>query len=324
MMQAEIKPIFGRVPADAPNLEIVGEFPRRVEIWPHATVWPQSGVVRRADGVVETESIWVSENLKDCGDYNSIWSGFPKAKTGTYFNLSLYWWSNYYHWCCDILTRLLWALPQLSGDARIVLPPRLSAWQKRSLELVGLSASRCVQFSGRRPWKTERLIWASPLAMTGDHEPNSLAMLRTIILQKLRIEPAKPGWRKLYLSRKNVSQRSVINETELLPLLVERGYEVVDCGALDFDSQVKLFTEAGTIVGPHGAAFANILWAAPGARVFEVFEPGSVRRCYWSLCRSLGHRHTCAIGDVAGNHAGEMGIHVPVREFTEALQKLEV
>jgi capsular polysaccharide biosynthesis protein len=321
-MRVELKPLFGQIPAQADNLEIVGEFPRRFEVWENAAVWPQSGVVCRADGAVEVESIWVKENLAAWGDYHSKWSWLPQSKRGTYFNLSLFWWPNFYHWHCDVLPRLLWALPQLGAEVKIILPSNLTAWQKRSLELIGLSSDRCAQFGGRRPWKVERLVWASPLAMTGDFEPQSILKTRDAIQKSFGGNPTQPGKRKLYLTRKNTHARGAINEAELLPLLAARGFETVDCGALDFDSQVKLFSEAGVVVGPHGAAFTNLLWAAPGTRAFEIFEPSSVRRCYWSLCRALGHQHHCGVAEAIPNPGGEPHLRIPAKEFAAALDQL--
>ncbi|MEI9864579.1 MAG: glycosyltransferase family 61 protein [Limisphaerales bacterium] len=76
--------------------------------------------------------------------------------------------------------------------------------------------------------------------------------------------PGQAGWRKLYLTRNQTWSRNVVNEAELIPRLRERGFEIVDCAALNFDEQVKLFAEAACVVGPHGAAFTNILWSPPG------------------------------------------------------------
>jgi capsular polysaccharide biosynthesis protein len=321
-VRIELKPWFGQIPADASNLEVIGELPRRFESWPDVTVWPLSGVVRRANGEVELETLWTADNLKHCEDFHSKWSWLPEIKCGTYFNLSLYWWQNFYHWHCDVLPRLLWALPQLSRDTKIILPPQLSAWQKRSLNLLGLAPERCVQFVDRRPWKLEQFTYASPLVMTGDHEPQTLRAMRDAIQNNIGGSQARPGKRKLYLTRKNAHARNVVNEEELLPLLAARGFDVVDCGALDYDTQVKLFSEAGTIVGPHGAAFTNLLWAAPGTRVLEIFESQSVRRCYWSLCRALGHQHHCAVAESVSNPGGEPHLRIPAKEFAAALDQI--
>lgn len=321
-MKAPLQASFGAIPEDAGNLEMVGAFSNRFEEWSQVTVWPVSGVLRRHDGSIETETIWVPLHLEQCGDYYSKWSWFPERRQGRYFNLSLFWWPNYYHWFCDVLARLHRVLPRLESGMQIILPPNLTAWQKRSLELIGLPFDRCVTYAGKRPWKVDHLVYTSPVTMTGDHEPESLHWVRDTIWKNLGCSPAKPGWRKLYLARKNTGSRSVVNEAELLPLLKARGFEIVDCGTMNLDEQVKLFSEAGCVVGPHGAAFANLLWVPAGAQVLEIFEPGSVRRCYWSLCQALGHHHHCGVGQTVSQAGGEAHIQVPVREFIETLDKL--
>jgi capsular polysaccharide biosynthesis protein len=322
-MRVELKPLFGEVPADAGNLEIVGTFQERFEEKKWATVWPGSGVIRWGGGSIETEAIWVEENLKQCGDYFSKWSALPKKQSGRFFNLSLFWWQNYYHWICDVLVRLQRAMPRLEAEARVILPPGLTAWQKRSLELVGLPPDRCLQYSGKRPWKVERLVYASPVAMTGDHEVTSLKSLRDTIRKKLGCEPTRPGWRKLYLSRKNAPSRNLVNERELLPLLKDRGFEVVDCGALSFEQQVRLFSEAQCVAGPHGAAFTNVLWSPARLKVLEIFEPGSVRRCYWSMSKVLGHQYFCGVGESVPREKGEPNVRVTSSQFAAALEALE-
>lgn len=320
-MKIQLQPLFGAVPPDADNLEVVGVFPPRFEEHAGATIWPGSGVVCWADGRIETETIWLEKHLEQCGDFHSKWSWLPRRRRGRYFNLSLFWSPGYYHWISDVLTRLHLVLPRLTPDVQVVLPPRMKAWQTRSLELVGLPQSQWLPYEGKRPWLVERLLYASPVAMTGDHEEKSLRWLRDTVWQRCLGEaPARAGWRKLYLTRNNTWSRNLVNEAELLPHLAERGFEVVDCGALTFDEQVRLFSEAAFVAGPHGASFTNILWSPPGAVVFEVFEPASVRRCYWSMCRTLGHRHVCGVGQPVSQDNKEANIRVPVDGFLHAIE----
>jgi capsular polysaccharide biosynthesis protein len=323
-MRIGLNPLFGEVPSNADNLEIIGTFARRFEEHAWATVWPASGLVRWADGSIETETIWVHGNLKECGDFDSKWSWLPRKRRGRFFNLSLFWSFGYYHWICDVLTRLHTVLPRLTPDVQVILPPHTTAWQSRSLELIGLPRNQWLPYTGKRPWKVESLFYASPVAMTGDHEETSMKWLRATIWQRcLGGPPARDGWRKLYLSRANAWPRKVVNEAELLSLLLERGFEVTDCGKLSFDEQVRLFSEAKCVVGPHGAAFTNILWSSPGTRVCEVFEPTAVRRCYWSMCQALGHRHSCGIGQAVAQTDGHANIEVPIREFMQVLDTLD-
>jgi len=319
-MRADLHPLFGFIPENSDNLEIVGEFPRRFEILEKAKVWPRSGVVAQFNGQVVTESIWIKNNLMSCGDFHSRWSLLPRTKKGVYFNLNLFWGSNYYHWHCDVLTRLVWALPQFPLETLIILPPALTSWQKRSLELIGLKSSRCVTYKGRRPWEVEKLVWASPLTMTGDHEPQSLQKLRQTVFDHLEDKmPQVSGTRKLYLTRRNTLSRRVTNEDKVLPILLENGFEVVDCGQLSYDEQVRMFSEAGVVVAPHGAALTNLLWSPQGTRVLEIFEPGTIRRCYWSLCAALGHSYNCAVAETCENPLGESDMRIDLEAFKTAL-----
>jgi hypothetical protein len=48
-MRVELEPLFGEVPTNADNLEIVGVYQQRFEEKSWATVWPGSGVIRWAD-----------------------------------------------------------------------------------------------------------------------------------------------------------------------------------------------------------------------------------------------------------------------------------
>lgn len=321
-MRIELKPAFGEIPSSADNLEKVGLLSGRFEEWTNVAIWPLSGVLRRQDGSIEIETIWVKKHLEQCGDYHSYRSCFPKRQRGCFFNLSLFWWGNYYHWFCDVLTRLYRVLPRLERDVRIILPPRLTVWQRRSLELIGLPFDRCVNHTGKRPWKVDRLVYASPVSMTGDHDPESLLGVRHAILQQLGCEAVRPGWRRLYLTRKATWSRSVTNEAELIPLLEKRGFEVVDCGTLSFEEQVRLFSEAQFAVGPHGAAFTNILWSPTGLKVFEIFERAAVRRCYWSMCQVLSHAHGCGVAESMPNGKNEPNIYVDPRHLATALDAM--
>jgi capsular polysaccharide biosynthesis protein len=332
-MKANLQALFGEIPANSDNLEIIGTFERRFEEQDWATVWPASGVIRWADGSIEPETLWikvsaearrrwVKNQLAQCGDFQSKWSWWPRKRRGRFFNLSLFWSTGYYHWICDVLPRLHNVLSRLTPDIQVILPPGMATWQKRSLELIGLPQNQWLSYADRRPWKVEHLLFASPVAMTGDLEENSIKWVRDTIWQcALGGIPARAGWKRLYLTRKNTWSRNLVNEVELLPLLLERGFEIIDCGGLNFDEQVQLFSEAACVVGPHGAAFTNILWSLPGVKVFEIFEPTAVRRCYWSLSKVLGHHHTCGIGQAVAQPQREPNIKVPMAELIEGLDQ---
>lgn len=71
---------------------------------------------------------------------------------------------------------------------------------------------------------------------------------------------------RIYL-RRNSHARQLTNATELLDLLVSRGFSVVDPEKLTFIQQVQLFMNAKVVVGATGAAIANTVFCPRGSQV---------------------------------------------------------
>jgi hypothetical protein len=65
--------------------------------------------------------------------------------------------------------------------------------------------------------------------------------------------------------------------------------------------QIELFSEAGLIMGPHGAGFQNALWAPRGCKVMEFISPRYFTGGYWTLAESLGHSYGLVTGNTAAD-----------------------
>jgi capsular polysaccharide biosynthesis protein len=296
MGRAQLSPLFGTVPAETPNLEIVGAFPRYFRDISPATIWGESGLVIDAEGLPVIDALWFPEQLGNCPDFRRSWRRFfPKPLAGTYFNVMLYWCRGYYHWICDVLPRVQSALADLPRGIRFIVPDAMTGPERESLVAVGVPVESCITFRGKRPWHVEKLMHVPPVAMTGDHTRESLEKLRHSVFRHFGLDGAGERSRRIYVSRKQGAERSIVNEAELLPVLQRSGFEIVRCEELTFEQQVRLFREAETVIGPHGGGFANLVWCRPGTKVLEIFGSESVRRCYWSICSALGLRHRCAI-----------------------------
>jgi capsular polysaccharide biosynthesis protein len=80
----------------------------------------------------------------------------------------------------------------------------------------------------------------------------------------------KPMPKRFYLRRFG-DIRNVANEAEVLDFFREIGWEIVDGAALSFPDQIRLFSQAEAVCGPHGSGFSNLIWCKPGCRVLEIF-----------------------------------------------------
>jgi capsular polysaccharide biosynthesis protein len=79
-------------------------------------------------------------------------------------------------------------------------------------------------------------------------------------------------------------------------VLQAHGFRILHAERMPLIDQVEAFRRASFVIGPHGAGLMNLIFAPPGTRVLELFEPSEVRRCYWAHCRELGHNYHFQLG----------------------------
>jgi capsular polysaccharide biosynthesis protein len=217
----------------------------------------------------------------------------PRAERrlrGGHIHMTPLWGQAHYHWVMDVLPRLaivdqhpaLQSLP-------LVLPSSLTPAQCDSLKLLGIPSDRIVKFDGRH-WTVDELYYPSGFGITGNPTKAAVRWLRE------RFAPSVSLTRRLYVSRRDVTVRRIVNESDLVEKLLPLGFEIVNCGALSFSEQVKLFSEAAIIVGAHGGGLTNMVFAQPGSSIIEVFPPKYINGCFWALANACGHSYAYTIG----------------------------
>ena len=90
---------------------------------------------------------------------------------------------------------------------------------------------------------------------------------------------------------------------------------------------MELFSQAEAVVGPHGSALTNIVFAPPGCVVVDMI-PRAVKKKYvlWTLAEASGHRYWYFVADSVSKRKSE-GRYVtgPLhRDVTIPLAKLEL
>ena len=92
-------------------------------------------------------------------------------------------------------------------------------------------------------------------------------------IKKSEINNSLP--KKIYINRKDAplkhrNQRSIINENEVEEFLQKKGYVSLTLSEFNFIQQVNLFNNAESIVGLHGAGFANVIFCSPKTNILEL------------------------------------------------------
>ena len=201
--------------------------------------------------------------------------------------LSLPWNYNYYHWLVDIIPRL----QLVEGfECPLYVPREIPNYCMRILD--ELKLGRRISFLENGVYNVSKLHIPTRFSSVFNVSPLAINWLRETFLTPDGVSPR----RLLYISRSNARIRYLENEIEVVTMLKGLGFETVSLDRLSTFEQAKLFNEAKLIVGCHGAAFANIVFASRGATLIELFERGHFAHCYHAIANQVGMQYGFLVG----------------------------
>jgi capsular polysaccharide biosynthesis protein len=259
--------------------------PRFVYGLSDATIDPIPSLVYDSKGqYIAESSSWLQ--LRQFWDWPKPKIRVPRAGlTGEFIFLPS---NNYYHWLIEDLPVFLRSLAA-APKARVIVPRSAAGYVR---EVAGLIDNEKV-FIGS-PTRVERLVMTaktggmgSPVAGLTPH-PADVAILREFFGKYFE---SGSCYRKLCLSRVGQA-RSPRNERDLQSRLEKLGFTTFDGMGMSVCSQIALFSRARWLIGLHGAAFSNIVWASEGVEVCEIFSSGYLPSCYSALTAMRAGRYT--------------------------------
>lgn len=176
----------------------------------------------------------------------------------------------YYHWLLNWLPRLrvIELIEREFGHMEtlhFVVSERLS---QKFLDYVSLILKRPYELTlipERGVWRFYDLIVPS-FCTSHELHPSISHWYR----QSLNL-PQKVGQKRYYLSRadardETTPRRKVVNEDAVMAALKPFGFEALMLDNADASQQIELFSKAAFVIGPHGAAFANMQFTPAGAK----------------------------------------------------------
>ena len=191
---------------------------------------------------------------------------------------------NYGHFLLDALPALE-ALRNAGvlADAPAIAAP-LRRWQRALLQR---AYPEILVRAVPADWMQAERVSFSPAMNHYLHLPGPLT--QAVRARLLAATPRQRGPSlKLYLSRRGLSGRILVNEAELETALVQRGFRVLHTERMTVEAQAAAMAQASVIVGASGAAFANIIQAPETCRVIEILPEGFGAPWVRNTCRLLG------------------------------------
>jgi len=248
-------------------------------------------LVTTRDGRILFESALSKfEVLEKNGILDSVLPSRKKRLPGAHCLLAHPWAFGYYHWIIEILPRLS-ILERFSATKHvpIIVPNRLTRFQLESLSAAGIHTSRFTQLDAGY-WQPDRLYVPAMLGPTGNPSPHAVEWLKTRF-RHTGVGSIRSSAGMFYLTRRDASQRRVLNEPEILLFLRSIGFETICPGDYPFSQQIELFRNARVVLAPHGAGLTNMVFAPAGALLIELFGDNYINGCYWALANICKQQH---------------------------------
>jgi Glycosyltransferase 61 len=262
----------------------IPEITLRIGVVEDATIFVQPGY----DGVVLDRKRQV---LRETCYYSKIWreqakSGLIETDVPQYELDELFVsfdaaWFVYYHWLCFAIGPAALALPVLSSTVPIGFPDYADRSGLHGAAFTATVHEQAISATVPRsrtlllPRGQYRIKRAYVLYVA--HSQNTditLHPLFNLAFQRIGARLAIDGPRtRIFVSRLLQGKNARIDPAEdarFQAMSAAHGFAKVYLEELDFLSQVRLFTQAEAVLGPHGGGLTNMLFARQGSKLIEL------------------------------------------------------
>lgn len=201
------------------------------------------------------------------------------------------WWKNYYHFLMDSCLRFVDLQQQgaFSQNTTLLFHSQPNRWQQSYLTLLGLDDNKSV-LTDQSPVSVNKLLVASPRRHRFVVSTQAVSEFRLRMFDRLGMDDTAPT-RKIFVSRRGAKFRRILNEAEVENCLEEHGFEILASESLSVEDQIRLFSQAETIVAPHGAGLTNMIYSKK-PKIIELFPADRWNIGYFlALTNSIGGTH---------------------------------
>lgn len=199
-------------------------------------------------------------------------------------SLRHFWDWNYYHFYFDVLGKLKAFDDQGVGKDIPVVLGKYVDQLSFPRQVIGMG-----QFK-ERTWLVpgDKYVHANEVFYC--RHRYSLRDICEYIVKTLEVDRENVRNDKIYLTRGVASSgRNVSNESEILNVLSDFDFKVIDANKLTVENQVEVFRNAQYVVAPHGAGITNILFRSGNPLSLLELHPIHAYTDFKKICDGYGY-----------------------------------
>ena len=231
--------------------------------------------------------------------------------------------NNYWHWLFDVIPRIALSDEIIKKDKIdfFLLPSNKAKFQKDTLSLLGVNEAKQLPSENFRHLICDNLLVTShPVLRSADATEDIQNIPKWIsnwLKQTFVFKNDKKFFEKIYIDRSDSTSnvkhlRSIVNEEEVKNYLLSVGFKIVRLSEYSFKDQVLMFSAAKTIVGLHGAGFANIVFSKPNTKIIELKQKFHLGKDIENLAKSNNLSFKALKFDLVGEKTAYQFGHINV------------
>lgn len=237
---------------------------------------------------------------------------------------------NWYHWLFQVLPRIKILIDSGSEYDKIYINNLKFKWQQESLSVImrlfNLSEDRLFLITGDCILQASKLIVPS-VPFIPSKSSIFPFWLKNFLRDTFLIKKDKSDSpERIYISRSKASIRRISNESDLIEILKQKGFVILNLEDYSAHEQAEFFYNAKIIIGPHGSGFSNLIFSNPGASVVEIDHglSGDQRSFYKRMTEIMDCHYFGYYPDLVEEDDLEKDIHINVLDFCSFCKEFKI
>lgn len=213
---------------------------------------------------------------------------------GNIFVLKSQWHVYYGHWIHEILSRIFLLKDSKLFDEidTIILSKHCKAkFYLEGLKLFGLDKKKIILVEDEEEIICDNLYFSSFPGISVANPPKWVCDKYLNLTKELLSKNNFHFYDKIYISRKRVKTRNILNEDELINILSPLGYKVIYPEDYSLEEQFCIFNKAKKIISVLGSGLTNLVCCDKETSVLGIVSYASYEDCHRNICKTIGMKY---------------------------------
>ena len=194
--------------------------------------------------------------------------------------------SNYFHWLFDLLPKVeILSKNDYLKYIDFFYVPTINNFILKTLKTYGIKEKQLINSNIQKHIEADEVFTFEHLYLKKGNFQNTFKMIPNwiiLFLQKKFIKLKKRiSFKKHFFIDRSDSKYmhyKISNQIEVKKILKKNSFDYIQLSKIDWYKQIYIFNNAKTIIAPHGAGLANLVFCKKDTKIFEILTKNDSKR----------------------------------------------